>query len=111
MSKSATRSHSEGEPPSPLDRLLPLLRHSFPDLLARYHVKWLGVFGSYVRGEQGPASDLDVLVEFSEPPSLMQFLALEHELEELLGVKVDLVMKSALKPVIGRRILQEVIPV
>jgi predicted nucleotidyltransferase len=57
---------------------------------------------------QGPRSDLDVLVEYERTPTLLEFVALERELGELLDVKVDLVMKSALKPEIGRRILDEV---
>ena len=88
-----------------------LLRQSLPILERRYHVRRLGIFGSYVRGEQKSSSDLDILVEFLQPPSLIQFVTLERELGELLGVRVDLVMKSALKPVIGRHILQELIPV
>jgi len=87
------------------------LRRHMPGLKARYHVAALGLFGSYVRGEQRKGSDLDVLVEFSQVPSLLAFLRLEHELSELLGVKVDLVMKDALKPAIGRRILGELVPV
>jgi len=68
----------------------------------------LGIFGSYVRDEDKPGSDLDLLVEFQEPPTLFEFIRLENELSTLLGVNVDLVMKSALKPAIGRRILEEV---
>ena len=76
----------------------------------RYQITSLGVFGSYVRGEARPDSDLDLLVEFRETPSLLEFTYLENELSDLLRVKVDLVMKSALKPAIGRRILAEVQP-
>lgn len=87
-----------------LKAMLPLLRH-------KYGVVSLGVFGSYVRGEQTPESDLDVLVEFDQRPlTLLQFIALEYELSDQLQIKVDLVEKSALKPTIGKRILQEVMP-
>jgi predicted nucleotidyltransferase len=82
-----------------------------PELAKEYHVKALGLFGSYVRREQTPQSDLDVLVEFDEPPSLFEFIRLENQLSDLVGLKVDLVMKEALKPAIGRRILQECVPV
>jgi uncharacterized protein len=88
-----------------------ILRAHLPELQERYQVKSLGVFGSYVRGEARKRSDLDVLVEFSEAPAFFKFIDLEDELSELLGVKVDLVMKSALKPSIGARILAEVEPV
>lgn len=71
----------------------------------------LEVFGSYVRDEQTPESDLDVLVTFDETPGLLEYISLENHLSDLLGVKVDLVMKSALKPRIGQNILREAVPV
>ena len=82
-----------------------------PLLADRYKVQSLGIFGSYIRQEQHPDSDLDVLVTFSETPSLLKFIALENYLSDLLGVKVDLVMQDALKPNIGPYILREVIGV
>lgn len=85
------------------------LRSHMPELKQHYHVKSLGVFGSWTRGEQGKGSDLDLLVEFDEPPGLFGFVELEEHLSSLLGVKVDLVTKNALKPRIGRRILEEVV--
>lgn len=80
-------------------------------LAERYSVDFLGIFGSYVRGRQRPDSDLDLLVSFERPIDLFRFVALEHELSDLLGVKVDLVLKDALKPKIGERVLAEVVPV
>ena len=74
----------------------------------RFKVKTIGVFGSYVRGEQKRQSDVDLLVEFEEPVGLFEFMDLEMYLTDLLGVKVDLVSKKALKPHIGERILKEV---
>jgi predicted nucleotidyltransferase len=94
-----------------LAHLLEILRQRLPELTERYRVKSLGVFGSYLRQEQRPDSDLDLLVAFDEPPSLLTFIELETYLADLLGVKVDLVMQSALKPRIGERILSEVVPV
>ncbi|MFZ2499188.1 nucleotidyltransferase family protein [Methanosarcina sp.] len=84
------------------------LHEMLPELKEKYHVSYLGVFGSYVRGEQKPGSDLDVLVEFSKTPTIFKFVNLENYLSETLGVKVDLVMKDALKPNIGKHILNEV---
>ncbi|MFH1826189.1 MAG: nucleotidyltransferase family protein [bacterium] len=78
------------------------------ELVARYGVSKLGIFGSWVRGEQRPDSDIDLLVEFSKPIGLLKFVNLENYLSELTGQKVDLVMKSALKTNIGRHILAEV---
>lgn len=95
----------------PLDRTIEELRRSLPELEKRYRVKALGVFGSYVRGEQQPGSDLDLLVEFYDPPGLLKYIELEYYLSDLIGMKVDLVMKDALKPAIGKRILREVIKI
>jgi len=80
-----------------------------PLLRERFKVKTIGVFGSYVRGEQKQQSDIDVLVEFEEPIGLFEFMDLEFYLSDLLDTKVDLVSKKALKPYIGKRILEEVI--
>ena len=78
-------------------------------LQEQYQVKELGIFGSYIRQEQTATSDVDLLVEFSETPSLLKFINLENYLSDHLGVKVDLVHKCSLKPRIGERILVEVI--
>jgi len=72
-------------------------------------VRQIGVFGSYLRGEEGPESDLDILVEFSKPIDIFKFMELERFLSQELNIKVDLVSKKALKPFIGREILKEVI--
>ncbi|OGZ26626.1 MAG: hypothetical protein A2365_01175 [Candidatus Nealsonbacteria bacterium RIFOXYB1_FULL_40_15] len=77
-------------------------------LKSEFRVKKIGVFGSYSRNEQKKRSDIDILVEFSEEPGLFKFLALEEFLSQILNAKVDLVMKSALKPHIGKMILKEV---
>lgn len=90
------------------DSFLKILRQHFPEIKEKYSVSYLGIFGSYVRGEQTSDSDLDILVEFVEKPGLFEYIELEDYLSDLLGVKVDLVMKSALKPNIGKRILNEV---
>jgi predicted nucleotidyltransferase len=95
----------------PVDRYLVTLRQLLPELAEKYHVRSLEVFGSYVRNEQSAESDLDVLVTFDKTPGLLQYVALENHLSDLLGVKVDLVMKSALKPRIGQNILREAVPV
>lgn len=95
----------------PLAQWIAILEAEKPALAGRYGVQFLGVFGSYVRGEEKPDSDLDVLVEFVIPPSLFEYVRLQNEISDLLGVPVDLVIKSALKPEIGERILEEVIVV
>jgi len=82
-----------------------------PVLAEDYQVASLGLFGSYVREQQGPDSDLDVLVTFRNVPGLLKFMELEAYLSEHLGVQVDLVMKDALRRRIGEEILREVVPV
>ena len=92
-------------------RFMAILRQNLPEISRKYKVSYLGIFGSYIRGEQGPESDLDILVEFEEAPGFFEYIQLEDYLSEILGVKVDLVMKSALKPAIGKHILGEVVAV
>jgi len=95
-----------------LDEIVRILREELPHLRERYGVRSLGIFGSHLRGEHGRRSDLDVLVEFDERPlTLFEFVRLENYLTGRIGVKVDLVEKSTLKPAIGRRILEEVRPI
>lgn len=80
-----------------------------PHLIDQYKVETIGFFGSYVRGEQKKTSDLDILVSFTEAPSLFTFIELEDFLSQQLGIKVDLVMKDSLKPRIKSSILQEAV--
>ena len=94
-----------------LDGVRSTLKSVLPDLKRNYRVESLGVFGSYARGESTRKSDLDLLVEFREAPTMFEFVRLERHLVTILGVKVDLVMKTALKPEIGERILAEVVKV
>ena len=82
-------------------------------LMDKYGISEIGLFGSYVRGEQNDNSDLDVLVELEKPIriDLIGFIELENYLSDALGIKVDLVIKEDLKPLIRERILNEVVPV
>ncbi|MEM3505172.1 MAG: nucleotidyltransferase family protein [Archaeoglobaceae archaeon] len=67
-----------------------------PFLKEKFKVKFIGIFGSYVRGEEKKGSDLDILVEFEDSAdlSLLDFIRLENYLSEELGIKVDLVEKT-----------------
>ena len=94
-----------------LDFLVDRLRRDLPRLQREYAVRSLGLFGSYIRGKQKKGSDLDILVDFVEVPGMFRILDLERDLSHLLKVRVDLVQKEALKPAIGKRILQEVLTV
>jgi predicted nucleotidyltransferase len=76
--------------------------------LARAGVRRLGVYGSVARGEAGPDSDVDVLVEFDQIPDLYEFAALRDRLAEILGRPVDLTTPQALKPRLRERVLHEV---
>ena len=94
-----------------LQEIITMIRSHLPNLQSKYKVKLLEVFGSYRRGEQKIGSDIDILVEFSETIDLIAFMQLEQELSDILGNKVDLVMKDTLKPRIREQILQEAMAV
>ena len=93
------------------DKILKTLTELKPLLKPQYKVREIGVFGSLVRDEQTQSSDVDILVEFEEPIGFFKFLELEEYLASELGLKVDLVSKKALKPTIGKYILEEIIMV
>ena len=76
-------------------------------ILQRYGVKRVGLFGSYVRGEMRKDSDIDILVEIEKDISLLDFVGLKLEIEEVLGKKVDLVEYNTIKPLLRERILKE----
>lgn len=94
-----------------VDIYIKKLQGMLPELKKKYPIKYIGVFGSYVRGEQSASSDLDVLVEFNGSITLLGYARLENELSDKLGIKVDVVSKTALKPRIGKHILSEVVEV
>jgi uncharacterized protein len=87
-----------------LEELKPILRQ-------RYQVETIGVFGSYCREEQKNKSDVDILVTFVEPNNidLIDFIEIKQFLSRKLKLKVDLVKKTALKPIIREKILEETI--
>jgi len=74
-----------------------------------YFVKEIGIFGSFVKGKQSTKSDIDILVAFEKGhKDFFNFMRLKYYLEELLGLKVDLVIKEAVKPGLKERIFAEV---
>ena len=77
-------------------------------LRQQYGVKEIGIFGSFARGEQKKKSDVDVLVEFEDMPDLIKFIELERKLQRLLGKKVDLVRKGAIREELKDSILRDV---
>lgn len=84
------------------------LNNQLPLLKDKYHVKKMGVFGSFARGEQKRGSDLDILVEFDSPIGFFDFVRLENLLSRTLRKKVDLVSKKAIKPAVKKEIIKEV---
>ncbi len=78
--------------------ILEILRSHRDELRKRFGVKSLAVFGSVVRGEAGPDSDVDILVEFEGRATFDRYMGLKFFLEDLLGRRVDLVTRKALKP-------------
>ena len=95
-----------------LEELRIVLRALLPALEQEYGVSSIEIFGSYVRGEQDDESDLDLLVEFDPDrgPSLFDFVGLQQELSDRLGVRVDLVEKRSIKRGLKDRILHEAVP-
>ena len=94
-----------------LKKILATLRSLKPYISKTFGVKEIEVFGSYIRREQRKSSDLDLLVTFSKTPGLLEFIKLENYLSDMLGIKVDLVMKDSLKPHLKEYILNEVVAV
>jgi len=92
-----------------LEEIQEILRQKKPILRERFKVKEIGIFGSFVRGEEKDTSDLDILVELERPVGLIKFVGLQNYLSDELGEKVDLVTISALKPRIKENILSEVV--
>ena len=92
-----------------LEDIRKLLAAHKKELKEKYGVREIGIFGSIVRGEQKKASDVDILVDFDQVPDLLEFVSLERRLEEILGLKVDLVRKQVIRPELRDRILSEVV--
>jgi len=96
-----------------LTEIRQILQAQKPYLAEKYGVTEIGVFGSYVRGEQQPNSDVDILIELERPPriSLIGLVELECHLSDALGEKADITIKSNLRKRVGQRILSEVVPI
>lgn len=86
-----------------------VLREHKAEVVRQYRVREIGIFGSYVRGEQKERSDIDILVSFSGIPDVFKYMELEDHLKSLLRRKVDLVRKEAIRPELKKRILREAV--
>jgi hypothetical protein len=94
-----------------IDSILATLKELKPVISTRYKAKEIGLFGSFVRGEQTANSDIDVLVEFEEGADLFDLIGLGSYLEEALQRKVDIVPKRALRAELRESVLREVVAV
>jgi uncharacterized protein len=86
-----------------------ILRQHITEFQEKYKVKEIGIFGSYVKGQQNESSDVDILVEFDDTPDLLTFLEFEGYVEKILGEKTDMVRKKALRLELRDDILRDVV--
>lgn len=92
-----------------LEEIEKILAEHKKELYQKYKIKEIGIFGSFVRGEEDKESDVDIVVEFEEVPGLIKFIEIEEYLSKLLGRKVDLVRKPAIRKELKDKILKEVV--
>lgn len=92
-----------------LNEVRQILTEQKTHLCKTYHITQLGIFGSYVRGEQTQDSDVDVLIDYEQAPTLFELVNLRDYLRDLMGLNVDVVTKNGLKPRIRDQVLSEVI--
>ncbi|MDP2798534.1 MAG: nucleotidyltransferase family protein [Deltaproteobacteria bacterium] len=78
-------------------------------ILKNQGARKIAVFGSYVRGEEKPESDIDIIVEFSERKSLFDLVGIEQEVSDALGIKVDLLTEKSISPYLIDRIKKEMV--
>ncbi len=91
-----------------LEEIKQIIRDHKPELEKKYKVKSIGIFGSYVRGEQNEGSDIDILADFSIP-TLHNFIGVIDLLEELIGKEVEMIMPDSVSPYLKPYIENEVV--
>ena len=94
-----------------LDEIKEILREHKDAIEKEFKAEIIGVFGSYVRGEEKLESDIDILVRFKEGATLFDLVGLAEFLEEKLGIRADVVSERALRPELKEQILKEVVAV
>lgn len=92
-----------------IDEIKSVLEAEKSRLALEYGVSEIGLFGSRVTGVATDASDIDILVDFRRSIDLLRFVHLKNELSDILGLRVDLVMKRAVRPEIGRHIMSDAV--
>ena len=83
-----------------LQEIIQILKEHQEELRETYKVKRLKVFGSYAKNEQTEKSDLDLIVSFEKTPTLLEFIDFKEYLEDITGIKVDLVTEEGISPYI-----------
>lgn len=91
-----------------IEEIKKILKENFETLNKNYKVKFIGIFGSYIRGEQKKESDVDIIVEFEEPISLLKLVSLENYISDSIGVNVDLIPMEDIRSELKENILKEV---
>jgi predicted nucleotidyltransferase len=92
-----------------ISEILDQLRGMRSELSERYHVRSIGVFGSYSQKHQTEQSDLDLVVEFDQPIGMMAFVHLKNLISDRLSIRVDLVTPEGLHPLIRDQVMHEVV--
>jgi len=92
-----------------IENIKKILAEHRDELRREHKIVEIGIFGSFIRGEQKRKSDIDILVKFDEPVSLLDLVGAENYLSDLLGIKVDLVPKEDVRPELKKSILREVV--
>jgi predicted nucleotidyltransferase len=80
------------------EQILTILRDKKPQLLSKYPISELGIFGSYARGDYHERSDIDILVDFNARIDGFDYIHLAHDLEDLFQYKIDIVSRKGIKP-------------
>ena len=89
---------------------LPINEKELGEFCEEHDIRFLGVFGSYARGDFNADSDVDLLVQFSKPKTLFQLVNIEDMLSQMLGRKVDLLTEKAISPYLIQKVKKELIP-
>ncbi len=92
-----------------LNEILKELKSILPEIQSKYSVLSIEVFGSYTINRQTSRSDVDLLVTFTKTPGLLKYIELENFISDKLNLKVDLVMKDSIKPVLKNYISPQAI--
>jgi len=93
-----------------LEKIKQIISQHKQELEQKFKVKRIAIFGSYVRKEQKEESDVDILVEFTKPVSLLHIVSLENYLSDVLEIKVDIVPEKNIRKELKETILKEAIP-